>query len=113
MNMALPRPSHRRLEQMLETNPARFEKYLARYPDIADLFEANNPIAGIADKARRAFDAAVDVPSDLAARMRSRINDAESETSPFAIMLDLSGVGLATFKLLADEGPLDLDQSGR
>jgi hypothetical protein len=73
MNLALPRPSNRRLEQLLETNPARFEKYLERYPDIADLFENNNPLTGIAETARRAFDAAIDVPNDLAARMRSRI----------------------------------------
>lgn len=108
MNLALPRPSNRRLEQLLETNPARFEKYLERYPDIADLFETDNPLSGIAESARRAFDAAMDVPNDLAARMRSRIRDSETETSAFAVMMDIAGVGMATLRLLADEGPLDL-----
>jgi hypothetical protein len=105
--MALPRPSQKRLEQLLLSNPARFEKYLTRYPDIADQFEANNPIAGIADSARRVFDSAIDIPTDLATRLRNRIAESQSETTPFAVLMDLAGVGVATLRLVVvDDTPL-------
>jgi hypothetical protein len=107
MTMALPRPSQKRLEKLLTSNPARFEKYLTRYPEIAEQFELNNPLAGITDSARRVFDSAIDIPNDLAARLRSRIAESQSETTSFAVLMDLAGVGVATLRLLADDEPLE------
>ena len=109
MNIALPlpRPSQRRLEKLLETKPAKFEKYLARYPELADLFEDVNPFADLSGVARRTLESAVSAPFDFAARMRTRLVDEQQETSPFAVLLDLTGVGLATLKMLADDEPLD------
>jgi hypothetical protein len=107
--MALPRPSQKRLEQMLLSNPARFEKYLTRYPDIADQFESANPLAGITDSARRVFDNAIDLPADLANRLRKRIAESQSETTPFAVLLDIAGVGAATIRLLVDDTPLETE----
>lgn len=104
--MALPRPSEKRLNKLLMTNPEKFERYLIAYPDIADTFEATNPLSGMGVSVRRAFDAALDVPNDLAVRLRARMTQAQSETSTLAIVLDLAGVGIATLGVLADEDPL-------
>ena len=109
--MALPRPSQERLNKLLITNPAKFERYLVTYPDLADRFELENPIHGVTDSFRRAFDLAVDVPNDLAARMRARMAESRAETTPFALLLDLAGVGIATLCILADDTHLSPDQA--
>lgn len=109
--MALPRPSQKRLNKLLITNPAKFERYLETYPDLADRFELENPLQGATDSLRRAFDLAVDVPNDLAARIRMRMAESRSETTAFAIILDLAGVGIATLGILTDDTDLSPDQA--
>jgi hypothetical protein len=108
--MALPRPSQKRLNKLLITNPAKFERYLAAYPDLADRFELENPLIGVTDSLRRAFDLAVDVPNDLAARMRTRMAESRSEATPLAVLLDLAGIGIATLGMLADDSRLAPNQ---
>ncbi len=109
--MALPRPSKKRLNKLLMTNPAKFERYLVNYPDIAEHFEADNPLRDLRAPMRTAFDAAIDVPNDLAVRLRARMTEAQAETTPFAVLLDLVGVGIATLSVLVDEEPLAPDGS--
>jgi hypothetical protein len=108
MNLALRRPSMRRLEYWLDHKPERFERYLAAHPEIADRFEEANPLRDRLPAFREALDAAVTAPLDLAARLRDRLLEERTETSALAVLLDLGGVGPATLALLA--GPVVDDE---
>jgi hypothetical protein len=111
MNIAFSRPSPQRLERLLLDNPEKFERYLTRFPELADHFEATNPLKGLSAKGREAFDVALDsalaVPNDLALRLRQQITSAQRETSSLAVLLDVAGVGVSTLSNLINDEPID------
>lgn len=106
MNIVFTRPSAQKLHQLLNDNPVKFERYLARFPDLAEQFETANPLNHLTDFAHRVLDNAFAVPNDLAARLRKNLFEAATETSAFAVGLDLFGVGVATVATLIDDAPI-------
>ncbi len=104
MNLVLRHPTSKRLDYWLDHKPAKFERYLADHPEVADRFEAANPLAGLADNVRETLSAAIVAPIDLAARLRERLLGERDDTSPLAVALDLGTLGAATLSMLA--GPL-------
>ena len=95
------RPSAARLERLLETNPDKFEKLLARDPSIADRFEQGRLLP---DAAVQALREAFAPPADLADRLRSRL-ESFAAPSARATALDLLGLGLATVRELTRDDP--------
>jgi hypothetical protein len=104
MNLVLRPPTSKRLDYWLDNKPAKFERYLAAHPEVADRFEAANPLAGLAENVRDTLSAAIAAPIDLAARLRERLLSERDDTSPLAVALDLGTLGAATLSMLA--GPL-------
>ena len=94
--IALSPSTIRRLDHWLETDPDRFERYLRKHPEVADVYENMNTLS---DHVRSAFTDAVHAPLDLAERLFDRTGE-RSDTSDSAVVLDLFGVGFATLKTL-------------
>ncbi len=94
--IALSPSTIKRLDRWLETDPDRFERYLRKHPEVADVYENMNTLS---DHVRSAFTSAVNAPIDLAERLFDRSAE-QSDTSEGAVMLDLFGVGFATLKTL-------------
>lgn len=95
------RLSTARLERLLETDPDKFEKLLARDPSIADRFEQDRLLP---DSAVQALREAFAPPADLADRLRVRM-EAFAAPSARATALDLLGLGLATVRELTRDDP--------
>lgn len=93
-------PSAGQLERWLVDNPAKFERAIARRPELADLIDASTALG---DNVRSAMESLVEAPIDIAARMRERFSSF-GDTAPSAVVLDLMGLGLATSNaLLGDD----------
>ena len=91
-----------KLDRWLERDPDRFARYLAAHPEIADRYD---DLTRLGNETKDALVAALDVPFDLAARLRTRLA-ASDDTSPTAVVFDLVGLGVATIRELADP-PID------
>jgi hypothetical protein len=85
-----------RLEQLLETDPQRFERLIERNPALADRFEQPRLLS---DDARAALRDAFAPPADLAERLRTRLAALDEPTAR-STALDLLGLGLATVREL-------------
>ncbi len=91
------RLSSSRLERMLETDPDRFERVLARYPSIGDRFDTGNLLP---DTARAALREAFAPPDDLTERLHARLSATLDSPTARSTALDLLGLGLATVREL-------------
>ena len=100
--IALPSSTIRRLDRWLETDPDRFERYLRKHPEVADVYENLN---NLSDQVRSVLSEAVAVPVDFATRMLQR-NTGRSDTDERSVALDLFGVGFETFMTLLDDSPI-------
>ena len=91
----------RRLDRWLETDPDRFERYLRKHPEVADVYENLNALS---DNVRGTLNQAVAVPLDFAQRMLDRSTE-RSATDPNTVSLDLFTVGILTFRTLFEPNP--------
>ncbi len=94
--IAFSQPTTGQLERWLVDNPARFERAIARRPELADLIDATTELG---DTVKSAIEGLVEAPVDIAARMRECFA-AFGDTSPSAVVLDLMGLGFATSNAL-------------
>jgi hypothetical protein len=85
-----------RLEQLLESDPARFERLIERNPSLADRLDHGRLLS---DDARAALREAFAPPADLAERLRNRLAALDEPTAR-STALDLLGLGLATVREL-------------
>lgn len=98
--IAFPNPSTKRLDRWLDEKPERFSRYLASHPEVADRYESTTQLR---PAVRDALVRAVDVPLDLAARLRARLV-IDDDTATASVAFDLLGLGFATAKTLMDPG---------
>ncbi len=84
------------LDQLLDTDPDRFERLLERQPSLADRLDRGRLLS---DDARAAVREAFAPPADLAERLRSRLASLDAPTAR-STTLDLLGLGLATVREL-------------
>jgi hypothetical protein len=85
-----------RLEKWLIDDPDRFERYIGRHPEAADLLDTATELA--ADVRTALFDA-VQMPVDLSARLLADVRGA-GDSGPGTIVMDMLGGGLATVKVM-------------
>ena len=100
--IALSPSTIRRLDRWLETDPDRFERYLIRHPEVADVYENLHTLS---DQVRSTLSDAVSVPVGLASRLWDRTAE-RTGTDERAVALDLFGVGFDTFRVLFDTNDL-------
>jgi hypothetical protein len=92
----------RQLDHWLETDPDRFERYLRKHPEIADIYENLNTLS---DQVRSVLNDAMSIPADFATRILDRTAE-RSATDESSVAMDLFGVGIATLANLFDTSPL-------
>jgi hypothetical protein len=85
-----------RLDNWLEHDPDRFERYLRDHPEIEALYEGFNEIG---DNVRSALREAVAAPITLATFLWDRSSE-QSDSGAGAVALDLFGLSFATARIL-------------